>query len=276
VWFAKEAHVAVAAFNKQFEHDTDRWQPSSVNVGNVERWLSMLGGGMLAAYALKRRGPAGAAAAAAGAALLYRGATGHCDVYGALGISSAREHSYGRGTGIIADRGSDTRQQLGGARGVHVEESVTINKPIGEVFRFWRNFENLPTFMEHLDSVAMRDEGISHWVAKGPAGVNVEWDARIINEVENKIIGWQSLEGSSISTAGSVNFDETEHGTRVRVHLQYNPPAGRLGAAVARLFGEEPNQTVREDLRRFKQLMETGEIPTTDGQPSGRRKFGSR
>jgi len=113
-------------------------------------------------------------------------------------------------------------------------------------------------------------------VAKGPAGVNVEWDARIINEIEHKLIAWQSLEGSTISTAGSVNFDETEHGTSVRVHLQYNPPGGRVGAAIARLFGEEPSQTVREDLRRFKQLMETGEIPTTDGQPSGRRKFGGR
>jgi uncharacterized membrane protein len=100
--------------------------------------------------------------------------------------------------------------------------------------------------------------------------MRVEWDARIINEVENKVIGWQSLEGSMISTAGSVNFDEDAHGTRVTVHLQYNPPGGRAGAAIARIFGEEPNQTIREDLRRFKQLMEAGEIPTTEGQPSGR------
>ena len=268
--------MAVAAFKQRRENDAERWQPSSLNVGNVERWLSMVAGGALAAYALKRRDTNGAAAGAAGAALLFRGATGHCHVYQALGVSTAREQSYARGTGIVADRGSDTRQQLGGARGIHVEESVTINKPIGEVFRFWRNFENLPSFMQHLESVAVREEGISHWAAKGPAGIDVEWDARIINEVEDKVIGWQSLDGSTISTAGSVNFDETEHGTRVRVHLQYNPPAGRLGAAVARLFGEEPNQTVREDLRRFKRLMETGEIPTTEGQPSGRRKFGGR
>ena len=268
--------MAVAAFNRESNYDAGRWQPSRVNVGNVERWLSMLGGGILAAYALKRRDTAAGVAALAGAELLYRGGTGHCHFYEALGVSTAREHSYARGTGVVADRGSDTRQQLGGARGIHVEESMTINKPIAEVYRFWRNFENLPSFMRHLESVAMREEGISHWVAKGPAGMAVEWDARIINEVENGVIGWQSLEGSTISTAGSVHFDDTEHGTRVRVHLQYNPPAGRLGAAVARLFGEEPNQTVREDLRRFKQLMETGEIPTTDGQPSGRRKFGGR
>jgi len=231
----------------------------------------MIAGGMLAAWALKRRDPVeGSAAAVGAAALLYRGATGHCHVYDALGV----DHGRHRGTGISADRYSNTRQRLGGSRGIHVEESVTINRPIAEVFRFWRNFENLPQFMEHLDAVAVREEGISHWVAKAPAGMHVEWDARIINEVDNKLIGWQSLEGSSVATAGSVNFDETEHGTRVRIHLQYDPPAGRLGALVAKLFGEEPNQTVREDLRRFKRLLETGEIPTTAGQPSGRQSMG--
>jgi uncharacterized membrane protein len=242
-----------------------------MNLGRVERWLSMAAGGALAAYALKRREVPGGAAAIAGAALLYRGATGHCDVYQALGINrSDAQGSRGYGTGVIADRGSDTRAQLGGRRGIHVEESVTINKPLPELYRFWRNFENLPKFMNHLESVAPREEGISHWVAKGPAGMRVEWDARIINEVTDKVIGWQSLEGSTIATAGSVNFDEDSHGTRVSVHLQYNPPGGKLGAAVAKLFGEEPNQTIREDLRRFKQLMEAGEIPTTEGQPSGR------
>jgi uncharacterized membrane protein len=246
----------------------------SINVGRVERWLSMVAGGALAAYGLKRRRAPGGAAAIAGAALLYRGATGHCDLYGALGINR-RGRRYAdtvrrEGTGIIADDRSDTRAQLGGARGIHVEEAVAINRPVSELYRFWRNFENLPTFMEHLESVSMRDEGISHWVAKGPAGINVEWDARIINEVEDKVIGWQSLEGSMVSTAGSVNFDEDSRGTRVTVHLQYNPPGGKLGAAVARIFGEELNQTIREDLRRFKQLLEAGEIPTTQGQPSGR------
>ncbi len=238
-----------------------------VNLGRVERWLSMVAGGALAAYALKRREVPGGAAAIAGAALLYRGATGHCDVYQALGVNHAsgtRDSGFGirrKGTGIFADRGSDTRSQLGGRRGIHVEESVTIDRPLSELYRFWRNFENLPKFMNHLESVSVREEGISHWVAKGPGGMPVEWDARIINEVSDKVIGWQSLDGSTISTAGSVNFDEGPNGTRVTVHLQYHPPGGKLGAAVAKLFGEEPNQTIREDLRRFKQLMETGEIP---------------
>jgi len=182
------------------------------------------------------------------------------------------QRANGHGTGVIADQGSDTRQQLGGASGIHVEEAVTVNRSLPDVFRFWRNFENLPTFMQHLESVAEREGGITHWVAKGPAGTRVEWDARIINEIDNKLIGWQSLDGSTVSTAGSVNFRESPRGTEVRVHLQYNPPAGRLGAAVAWLFGEEPNLQVREDLRRFKQLIETGEIPTTDGQPRGGRR----
>jgi uncharacterized membrane protein len=240
------------------------------NVGAKERWLSMLAGGALAAYAFRRRSTPGGAAALAGAMMLYRGATGHCSVYQALGVNRADGHATERGTGVIADRGSDTRRQLGGRRGIHVDESVTINRPVGEVYRFWRTLENLPQFMQHLESVTTRDQGVSHWVARGPAGTRVEWDARIVNEVENQVIGWQSLEGSTVATAGSVNFDETPHGTQVRVHLQYNPPAGKLGAAVAWLFGEEPTLQVRDDLRRFKSLMEAGEIPTTDGQPSGR------
>ena len=244
-----------------------------INVSRVERWLSMVAGGALAAYGLQRRRRPGGAAAVAGAALLYRGATGHCDVYQALGIHRGGRRpaiANGQGHAAVADEGSDTRARLGGKRGIHVEESVTINRPITDVYRFWRNFENLPKFMQHLESVAEREEGISHWVARGPARATVEWDARIINEIENKVIGWQSLAGSTIATAGSVNFDETSHGTRVRVHLQYSPPGGRLGAAFAWMFGEEPTRQVREDLRRFKSLLETGEIPTTHGQPSGR------
>ena len=241
-----------------------------MNGGRTERWL-MVAGGARAAYALKRRDVPGGVAAIAGAALLYRGTTGGWDLAGARGVNRRQAEFYREpGTGVIADRGSDTRDQLGGARGIHVQESVTINRPLAELYRFWRNLENLPQFMQHLHAVSMRDEGVSHWVAKGPAGTRVEWDARIINEVENKVIGWQSLAGSTISTAGSVNFDDDPHGSRVTVHLQYHPPGGRLGAAVAKIFGEEPNQTIREDLRRFKQLMEAGEIPTTEGQPSGR------
>ncbi len=244
--------MAVEAMN--YGRDMDLDSPH-VNVGRTERYLSLAAGGALAAYALRRRDVPGGLAALAGAALLYRGGTGYCAVNAAVG----RDSAHPQGHAAIADVDSDTRQRLGGTGGVHVDDTVTINRPVAEVYRFWRNFENLPQFMNHLESVSTREGGISHWVAKGPAGTKVEWDARIINEVENKVIGWQSLDHASVSSAGSVTFEEVPGGgTRVRVHFQYDPPAGKLGAAVARLFGEEPNVQVREDLRRFKQLMETG------------------
>src|SRR5262245_17843200 len=226
----------------------------------------MAAGGALAAYALRHRSIPGGSAALAGAALLYRGATGHCDLYQALGVNRAGGHGTGGpGTGALADGRSDTRQKLGGRAGMHIKHAVRIDKPVAQLYRFWRDFENLPTFMKHLDTVSVREEGISHWVARGPAGTRIEWDARIINEIDNKLIGWQSLEGSMVSTAGSVNFRQADRGTEVRVNLQYSPPAGKLGALVARLFGEEPRMQIHEDLRRFKQLMETGEIRTIEG-----------
>lgn len=244
----------------------DRWyepREARVNVGGVERCLSIAAGSALAAYALKRRAGIRGTAALLGAALVYRGATGHCDVYEALGI----DHARGNGARFAADVDSDTRRRLGGSAGIRVEESVSIDRPVAEVYRFWRDFENLPTFMKHLVSVAVREAGITHWVARGPAGLEVAWDARIINEIENKLIAWQSLEGSTISTAGSVNFRESNRGTDVRVRLQYDPPAGKLGAAVARLFREEPGLQIRQDLRRLKQLLETVTSPPT---PTGR------
>jgi uncharacterized membrane protein len=165
----------------------------------------------------------------------------------------------------LSTRGN-ARRRLGGSRGMHVEESVTVKRPLSHVFHFWRNFENLPQFMQHLESVAELDMGITHWVAKGPAGLKAEWDARIINEIDDRLIAWQSIGGSSVATAGSVNFAETADGTSVRVKLQYSPPAGRLGAAVAWLFGEAPEKQIHEDLRRLKELLETGAITTSDDQ----------
>ena len=236
---------------------------SSVNVAAVERWASTLGGAALTAYGIKQlqdRSVAGAALAAAGSALIYRGATGHCPVYAAAGINTV-------------DDSKGTRAALAGPRGVHVEEVVTINAPADQLFRFWRNLEQLPQFMNHLVSVWQIDERRSHWVAKAPGRRTVEWDAEIISEISGELIGWRTLEGSDIVSAGSVRFQPAfgGRGTEVHVRLQYDPPAGRLGATVAWLLGHEPSQSIREDLRRFKQLMETGEVPTTKGQPYGRQ-----
>ena len=141
-------------------------------------------------------------------------------------------------------------------------EAVRLELPIHEVYSFWRRFENLPRFMRHLDSVREDGPKRSHWVAAGPLGVAVEWDAELINEVQDKVIGWRSLPGSDVTTAGSVNFDSVRGGreTQVTVNLQYAAPAGKAGAFVATLFGREPSQTIREDLRRLKQILEAGEI----------------
>lgn len=230
----------------------ERWH----NVGGVERWASAAIGAGLVLAGLATRDRAGALAAIAGSAFLYRGASGHCPVNSVIGRNTAH---------------LDTREALGGGRGVHVKESITIGRPLEELYRFWRNLENLPRFMEHLESVRVTGDR-SHWVAKGPAGRRVEWDAEIINEVGNQVIGWRSLPGSSVASAGSVNFDNAgpDRGTRVTVHLQYDPPAGKLGALFAKLFGEEPSQQVHEDLRRLKRLLEAGEVPTIEGQSSGR------
>ena len=147
-------------------------------------------------------------------------------------------------------------------QGIKVEESVTIHRPVLEVYRFWRNFENLPRFMDHLESVTVLDDSRSHWVAKGPAGSRVEWDAIIHNEIEDELIAWRSLPGSEINNAGSVHFTPTADasGTDVRVVLSYEPPAGKLGAYVAKLLGEEPSKQVADDLRRFKQVMDSGDV----------------
>jgi uncharacterized membrane protein len=169
----------------------------------------------------------------------------------------------GRGGGQAGgnDRTSSVAS-VGRGQGIKVEESVTINRPVLEVYRFWRNFENLPRFMDHLESVTVSDDTHSHWVAKGPAGTRVEWDAIVHNEVEDELIAWRSLPGAEVNNAGSVHFTPTPDGsgTDVRVVLSYEPPAGKLGAAVAKLLGEEPSQQVADDLRRFKQVLESGDV----------------
>lgn len=227
------------------------------NIGKVERIASTVAGGALAAYGLKRGGISGVLLAAAGGALVYTGATGYCHAYKALGINTAQK---------------DNETSVRSDAGVRVEKSVTINKSPEELYQFWHNLENLPQFMKHLESVEITGENRSHWIAKAPAGKTVEWDAEIINDKENEMIAWRSLEGSGIPNAGSVHFIAAPEGrgTEVKVEIRYEPPAGKIGMLVAKLFGEEPNQQVSEDLRRFKQLMETGVTSTVEGQPSGR------
>jgi uncharacterized membrane protein len=219
---------------------------SPPSVADVENWLALGTGALLLIAGVSRRSRVGACVAVSSAPLLYRGITGR---WPDLLNGHVQPDS--------------TRAALAGERGLHVRESVRLEMPVAEVYRFWRRLENLPRFMTHLHQVTEGPDGKSHWVAAGPGGIAVEWDAEIINEVENRVIGWRSLPGSEVVTAGAVTFDTVRDGrsTQVSVHLQYAPPAGRAGALIASLLGREPSQTIREDLRHFKQLLEAGEIP---------------
>ena len=150
---------------------------------------------------------------------------------------------------------------------VSVEQAITVGRPIEEVYGFWKGYANLPRFMRHLDSVETLVEGRTRWTARGPAGTTVSWDAETIADRENEWIAWRSLENADVENRGSVRFQRApgDRGTEVRVHLQYRPPAGALGRGIAWLFGKEPSQQIHEDLRRFKQLMETGEVTVSEG-----------
>ena len=156
---------------------------------------------------------------------------------------------------------------------VEARSATTVNASASDVYGRWRDLESLPTFMYHLESVRRTGEGRFHWVAKAPAGRTVEWDAEMVEDVPDDRIAWRSLEGSSVENAGTVLFRPAPggRGTEVHVELRYTPPAGVLGAVVAKLFGEEPNQQLADDLRRFKQLVETGEIARSEGSPEGPR-----
>ncbi len=241
--------------NKQEKSLSTILTNTQTNVGKNERIASVVGGGALLAYGLKRRDTLGIALSVLGGGLALRGTTGHCQVYDALDIDGRK--------------GISLTNWMSGK--VEVSKAVTINKPAEELFKFWRDFENLPKFMNHLESVNVRDGLYSHWKAKAPMGYTVEWDAEITNEIENRLIEWKSSENADIQNSGRVEFKPTkERGTEVTVHFTYNAPAGKLGSLLAKIFGEEPSQQADEDLRRFKRLMEAGMNLKIEGQPSGR------
>ena len=213
-------------------------------VSDAENWAALGAGALLLLGGAKKRPLIGLFMAAAATPLLYRGIIGQWPGFLA---------------GLTSD---DSKRALGGDRGLHVRESVRLDLPVADLYRFWRRFDNLPRFMAHLEAVTEHDgTDRSHWVAAGPAGLRVEWNAEIINEVENQTIGWRSLPGSDVVTAGSVTSTRWVTGAvQLEVHLQYAPPAGSAGAFVASLFGRAPEQTIREDLRRLNQLLEAGAL----------------
>lgn len=224
---------------------------SKPNVGQSERTASLIGGSALILLALSRRSRLSLPIIFGGGYLLFRGISGKDYVYEALGINRAGPN---------------------GQEGIEVERTMTVNRPRPEVYAFWRDFELLPSFMKHLESVKVIEDGRSHWLARGPFGMQVEWVAETVEDNPNERIAWHSLPGSDVENSGIVQFKDAPggRGTEVRVRLTYHPPAGSASAAVAKLFGEEPSRQVLDDLRRFKQMIETGETATIDGQTSGR------
>ncbi|MDM9584343.1 SRPBCC family protein [Nostoc sp. GT001] len=226
----------------------DKLTNSQGEASEVERWASLIGGGAMVLMGLKQGSLRGALTALAGGGLIYQGATKQSTI-------------------------QQAQEAIGINQPIKVEKTVTINKSAEELYRFWHNFENLPTFMKHLKSVKVYNEKRSHWIANAPLGNSVEWDADILEDRENEFISWASVEGADVDNSGFVRFKEAPggRGTEVKIVLEYNPPGGALAATVAKLFGEEPEQQIGDELRRFKMLMEAGEIATTEGQSSGRK-----
>lgn len=220
--------------------------PRGKNVGEFERYGSIVGGIGLILGALVRRGFSGLLMGGIGAALIQRGVTGHCSMYRSLGVSSAKSDQPGVPDNV----------------GIKLERSVVIQRSREEVFGFWRNLSNLPQVMSHVDRVDVLDDHRSHWMVHTPRGRRLEWDALIINEHPNEMIAWESLPGAAVQNAGTVRFDPDPHGqgTLVTVKLEYNPPGGLAGWMTGKLFGEEAGREIEEDLKELKQRMEAGEL----------------
>lgn len=232
---------------------------SRINVGPNERYLSVGGGALLTTIGLRRGGLGGILLAALGGALVYRGATGYCPINSAIGRDTSKEKNE---TDVL-----------------EISKSVTINKPREEVYQFWRKLENLPQFMMHLETVQQLDDKRSHWVARldsesklAKVLPKIEWDAEIVEEEPNSRLVWRSVPGATVDNAGEVRFVDApgNRGTEVHATIKYRAPEGLVGETVMKLFNPAFKQMVKEDIRRFKRLMETGEIPTNAG-PSGRQ-----
>lgn len=208
------------------------------NRSAVQRWSAVLGGSALAIYGLTRRSPLGVAIAATGGAVAYLGAK-------PATLTSRSEAS----------------------------SSVILNCPPEQAYRFWRDFENLPRFMRHLDNVSVLGDRRSRWRAIGPLGKEITWDAEIDQDRPNEFISWHSVPGSDVYVNGSVTFQAApaNRGTLLQVNMRLQPPGGRVGVKAAKMLGKDPEFLMKQDLRRLKALIETGEIPTTDGQSHGPR-----
>jgi uncharacterized membrane protein len=228
------------------------------NVGDAERWASLLGGGTLALYGLSRGSPGGLVLALLGGSLAYRGATGHCHLYQALGLSTADDRGR-RDAGAPADA-------------AEVERSISIGKPADDLYRSWREPRNLSRIMGHFAEVTPLDGSRAHWAVRGPMGRRIEWDSRVVDDRPGEVLRWESLPAADLPNEGSIRFRPApgDRGTEVTLRVDFDPPGGALGRAAMRLLGVAPMLIAEKALRRFKSLVETGEIPTTSHQPAAR------
>ena len=234
--------------------DEEQARHDEPNVGDIERTISALIGGGLLFRSVLRPSWRSVLPALLGMALVHRGFTGYCAGYARLGVDT-REHRAGNN----GHTSRPVRRKGKTNRASKISHSVTVGRSLGDLYRFWRKLENLPKVMSHVRSVEVVNDQLSHWVVETlPGAPSVEWDAEIINEVEDERIGWRTLRGSDVDHAGSVEFEPVEDGsTRVTVTLQYDPPAGPIGAAVANLLGQDPATKISSDLQHFKEMMET-------------------
>jgi len=188
------------------------------------------------------------------------------DLYTARSLSQQSNGTNGGSRNRSTGGGDSVRGIVDSGSGIKVKSATTVGRPVSEVYRFWRNFENLPRFMSHLESVQVLDEKRSHWSALGPAGIRLEWDAETVEDRTDELISWRSLPGGQVDTAGFVRFRPApkDRGTEIVVEMRYDPPGGVVGASIAKLFGESGQEVVSRDLQAFKNVMETGEVVHSD------------
>jgi uncharacterized membrane protein len=235
----------------------------SPNVNRTERIASVAAGGALLGYGIKRGGWIGALSSAVGGEMLYRGTTGHCHLYDATGINTRGGEPLG------TQKSPNDKTSLSGR--IHVTENIRIDRPANVVYTAWKNFENFPRFMEHVESVTRNQDDTWHWVAKAPLGTSVEWDARVTSDIQDQRIGWQATKDSQIPNSGVVEFVGTpDDATDLTVTMIYEAPAGKFGEWVAWALGEEPHIQVADDLRRFKELVEKSESNLTASSASAK------
>ena len=227
-------------------------ESGSRNIGDLQRLVSGIAGSGLVVEGLRRRSWLGTVLAIGGASLLYRAASGFCPAFAVMGVDMS---------GGSSDTNRLGRRKVHTGDSTKIRQTIEINRPASDLYRFWRSLDNLPRIMSHLESVQVISDRLSHWVVKTVPGFpTIEWDAEIINDVKDERIGWRSLNDADVDHAGSVEFETSGDGrkTTLTVSLQYAPIAGRLGAAVAKLIGQDPDSKIAEDLRRFKETMEAG------------------